>query len=148
MTAKRKANRRNTIQTSFDNYSHRTGIMNIRSRIIAMVNATDNKIRFSFEYRVPSQFYTIGRCTGTFIYSQSHIFTKQLIMYRLRYSNRTSASGTGRIRRHYYNFPQWTEKFYQFTNTFCHDTVIIRDENQWPSIFHNDLLSLYNSAQK
>ena len=53
MITQRKADRRNPFQTTFDHDSHRTRIMYIRSRIIAMINTTYYQIRFSVEYRVP-----------------------------------------------------------------------------------------------
>ena len=35
--------------------------------------------------------------------------------------------------------PQRTKKFNQFTNTFCHNTVVIGNEDQRPFIFHTIL---------
>ena len=74
MVTNRETDRRNPIETTFDHDPHRTGIVHIGSGIVTMVDSTNNQVRLPVEYLIPCQFYAVGRCTGTFINSQSHIF--------------------------------------------------------------------------
>ena len=52
VTAQRKADRRNAFQTTFDNDTHRTGIMHVDRRIVAMIDAAHHEVRLTVEYRM------------------------------------------------------------------------------------------------
>ena len=128
MTAKRETNGRHTFQATFNYHSHRTGIMHIHGRVIAVIDTTDYQIGFAVEHRMQGKFYAVYRSTGTFINCQPYIFTNQLVMNGFRYSQRTCTTRTRRIRRHHNYFSQRTKKLNQLTNAFCNDTIVIGNQ--------------------
>ena len=69
MITQREANRRDSIQTTFEHHSHRTGIMHVSGGVIPMIDTTDYQVRCPVEHCVPCQFDTIGRRSRTFINS-------------------------------------------------------------------------------
>ena len=111
MVAKGESDGRHSFQASLYHNAHRTGIMQVYRRIVAVVDAAYHQVGLAVEHRMKSQLHTVGRRTGTLVYRQSDILTDQLVVDRFRYCQRTRTSGAGCIRRHYHNLAQRTEEF-------------------------------------
>ena len=89
MVAKGESDGRHSFQASLYHNAHRTGIMQVYRRIVAVVDAAYHQVGLAVEHRMKSQLHTIGRRTGTLVYRQPNILTDQLVVDRFRYSQRT-----------------------------------------------------------
>ena len=122
--------------------------MHVNSGIISMIDTAYDQVRLPVEHWAQCQLDTIGRRSCTFIHSQSHFSFDQLIMNRMSHRQCTAAAGARRVGCHYNNFPQRTKELHQFTNTFSHNTIVIRNEDQRLLTFHIFNPFLFNVRTK
>ena len=87
VTAKGESDGRHSFQATFNHDSHRTGVVDVYSRIISMIDATDYQVRFAVEHGMKGKFNAIHRSAGTFVSRHSYILTHQLVVNRLSHSH-------------------------------------------------------------
>ena len=130
----RKSNRRNALYTSLHSSRHRSRVNNIDGGIRSMIYPRNHQIWSARKNLIQSQFYAVHRRPATCEIPLS-TFHFYLLHHQGRvYRDSVSLAALWRIWRHYDHLSYFVHKFYEFSNPWCGDTIIIRYQNQWFSI--------------
>ena len=127
----RKPNRRNAFYTSLHSGGHRSRVNNIDGGICSMIYPRNHQIWPARKNLIQSQFYAVHRRSAT-----CEIPLSTFHFYLLHHQGRIYRDGVSlatlrRIWRHYNHLSYLVHKFYEFSNSWCGDSIIIRYQNQW-----------------
>ena len=101
MVIKREPHRRDTLHTAFNNNTHSTRIVHIDTRVVTMIDATDNHVGLAVIKLMQRHLDAVDRCARATVNRDTFTLAHQIIVHWLRRSNGTTHPRTSTIRSHY-----------------------------------------------
>ena len=136
VAAQREAYGGYALEAPLDDHTHRARVVDVGSRVVAVVDAAHYQVWFARQHGAEGQFHTVDRGSRALVCRQSYVFAHKAIVYRLVGGERAGRARPRPFGGHYYDFAQGAEELDEFADSFRDDAVVVRNQYQRSLVFH------------
>ncbi len=129
MVAERERHRGIALQRAFRCHAHRSRIVRVDRRVVAVVDATDDEVGAAVDEQVEREFHAVDWRAGAGAHRQSRLFVQFLVVDGGRRCDGTSETRARRVGRHHQQVGNGAQRFNQEVDAACLHAVVVGDEN-------------------